>query len=414
MLRGAIYLSWFICMLMLNEPVFGQSEKKIRIDPDQAYGGKTSDYFESVEYIPLETSSKSLFGEITKLVVTDSSFVVFDYDTQSVLFFSDHGKFITRVAGSKNGYISIMHDFAKKNIKMELYNYATSKKVVAHYSYKGKLLNSKKLAVSAGNVSLPGISIEKGATAIFNNAYFLGNKPPADTVTHLIEIYQNQKLSRTFFPVSQKQDLGFCSIAGAIEPPKLVENGAFYISTPLNHRVYRISKSDTQFLFQFVFPVKRTLSKEIFNPDNKKYIDSVSRNIADDQKTIIDVSNIFFRKSKLYFKLNMRRYTSYFGSESKYLYNFIYDTASAKFVALERIIPDEKSFFLPLFDNRINLNGLEYNSDHFYASVSSLKMFQTYNATSSKNTKYTGVLEEYFKIQNRKSNPVIVKMKLKE
>ena len=401
-------------MVIFHQFVFAQSERKVRIDPAMAFGGKTSDYFDSVEYIPLETSSKSLFGEVDKLIITDSSFVIFDFDTHSVLFFAHNGKFITRITGGANTYISLFHDFANNNIEVHNVNSVLSNDVIAYYSYNGKLLKSITLPVSKHAGYSPVVSMGNGVTAKFNSAFLVPGNSPVDTITHLITIYKDQELYRSFFPVSQTKHLGFCSIAGSIEPPKVVQDNAFYISTPLDHKLYRITRSDTQFLFQFVFPATRVLSKEIFDSGNKKYIDNVTRRIPDDENTIIDVSNIFYRGSKLYFKLNMRAYTSYIGSESKYLYNFIYDTLSGKLVSLERITSDEKSYFLPLFGSRVNVSGLEYNSDHFYTSVSSLKMFVAYKNIQEMGVQFPEVLAEYFKTQNRKSNPVIVKMKLKE
>ena len=53
-----------------------QNVSKIRIDPTRAYGGNISDYFDSIEYIPLETRKESLFGEITKLIITDLVYLI--------------------------------------------------------------------------------------------------------------------------------------------------------------------------------------------------------------------------------------------------------------------------------------------------------------------------------------------------
>lgn len=396
------------------ERLWGQNVKKIRIDPTTAFGGKVSEYFDSVEYIPLETSAKSMFGDVLEMVVTDSSFVIFDYDTHSILFFRSDGKFISRVTGGPNVYMKIFHDFAHKNIGIQYLNSTTRKDILSHYTYTGKLLSSRELPVVKNSYYSPVISLGNGYSARFNNAFLMRGRQPVDTTIHLISIYKNQKIQHSFFPVLQSRDIGLCMIAGSMEPPKIVENDAFYVSMPLDYRVYKVTPADTQFLFQFVFPAKRTLSKEIFNPANKRYLDSVTRRIPDDENTIIDVSNIFFRGSKLFFKLNMRAYTSYVGSDSKYQYNFIYDTLSSKLVSLERITADDKSYFLPFMSNRVNISGLDYNNGHFYTSISSLKMFTAQKNLTGKEVSFPPALEAYFKNQSRKSNPVIVRLKLKE
>lgn len=59
-----------IILLLVNfthSQIFAQNEKAgsiVRINPEKAIGGKLSDLFEEIKFIPLENSSKSLFGEI--------------------------------------------------------------------------------------------------------------------------------------------------------------------------------------------------------------------------------------------------------------------------------------------------------------------------------------------------------------
>ncbi len=139
--------------------------------------------------------------------------------------------------------------------------------------------------------------------------------------------------------------------------------------------------------------------------------------LHNDSKRIIDVSNVFFSGKYLFFKTNPKMMIWYQGSENAYQHNFIYDTISEKLISLERIIPDEKVYFLPTVDGdsrSLFKNGLVYNDGYFYSPVSSLKMFKSKEATKSKNPQYPSVLKEYFKTQSRKSNPVIVRMRLKK
>src|SRR3569833_2319900 len=85
-----------VFMLLIMQTMHAQQVEKLRIDPSQAYGGKVSEYFEQVNYIPLETTKESLFGDINQLAITDSSFVITDMDTRAVLFFTRKGRYITK------------------------------------------------------------------------------------------------------------------------------------------------------------------------------------------------------------------------------------------------------------------------------------------------------------------------------
>lgn len=82
---------------------------------------------------------------------------------------------------------------------------------------------------------------------------------------------------------------------------------------------------------------------------------------------------------------------------------------------MERITPDAKSNYLPLIGgNYISMKGLVYHDGYFYGNVPSLHLFAAKENTKEKNPKYPPVLEKYFKTEDRKSNPVIVQMKLRK
>ncbi|MEO8399854.1 MAG: hypothetical protein ABI550_08590, partial [Ignavibacteriaceae bacterium] len=51
----------FICFYKNS---LAQNVPKLRIDPAQAYGGSLASVFSSIEYIPLETTKESLFGDV--------------------------------------------------------------------------------------------------------------------------------------------------------------------------------------------------------------------------------------------------------------------------------------------------------------------------------------------------------------
>ncbi|MEO9021742.1 MAG: 6-bladed beta-propeller [Ginsengibacter sp.] len=70
MSRIVIILSFILCsVLSIAQPT------TIRIDPANARGGTTSQIFDEVNYIPLETTKESLFGQIDQLAVTEKYFV---------------------------------------------------------------------------------------------------------------------------------------------------------------------------------------------------------------------------------------------------------------------------------------------------------------------------------------------------
>ena len=71
--------------------------KEIRIDPTYARGGAASFFFDEVNFIPLETTKNSFFGQIDKLIVTKEFYIILDRETDAILIFKKNGAFYTKI-----------------------------------------------------------------------------------------------------------------------------------------------------------------------------------------------------------------------------------------------------------------------------------------------------------------------------
>ncbi|HEY0669813.1 MAG TPA: hypothetical protein VGD22_16645, partial [Sphingobacteriaceae bacterium] len=77
------------------------------------------------------------------------------------------------------------------------------------------------------------------------------------------------------------------------------------------------------------------------------------------------------------------------------------------------------SSFLPVTDagafyDFANKGFHLYKEGYFYTSYSSLAMFTFKEQLGDKNKKFSPEMHEYFKTQDRKSNPVIIQLKPKK
>src|SRR5690606_21767460 len=97
--RTFIKLSIILLLLFLNfNKAKSQFERIVRIDPQSAKGGKVLDIFDSVSYIPLETTKESQFGEINQLIVTEENYIILDNRTTNcILIFTKDGKFKAKI-----------------------------------------------------------------------------------------------------------------------------------------------------------------------------------------------------------------------------------------------------------------------------------------------------------------------------
>jgi hypothetical protein len=401
---------------------FAQDVPKLRIDPAQAYGGTVSEYFDSVEYIPLETTKESLFGDVFQLLVTDSSIVVYDLDTKYVLFFTLSGKYITKI--KENWPPIISYDKVKQRLKVISTDLGTNgqkaKKLnSAYYSCTGRKINEKP--------PISSMKIDENATLFpMQSDFYLSARGcdfpkgelPKDSVIHLINIYHGDSLYKSKFPVNQKDDPCFCSVLGGWADITPIPNdpNAFYASLPSEYAIYKVTTDTTIKLYQLVLPANRSVPKNLLASKNQVYLDSFRHGRGIAQTVIRGIKNVYISNQLLMFKLDPFGVPLFQNSsESDYQYNFIYNIRSGRLVSLERITSDAKNYFLPLAGSfQFALFGLQYINNNFYTCVSSLKMFTEKDKNKSRNPQYPPVLQEYFKTQNRKSNPVIVKMKLKE
>jgi len=394
---------------------FSQEFPKLRIDLEKAYGGTFSEYLESIKYIPLETTKASLFGEISNLIITDSTFVITDSDTKSVLFFMSTGKFLTKV--SKSGMLSAsgaIYDAQNKRIEIVFENSERNKVLINSYSLSGNFVNK-------GTLTKDNVDFIRNSILIDKNNYWLRNKITqfdSDSNFHFSK-YENGLKARSAIPFDDLNRYSLFRLTkelGYIRLP-ILQSNYFYFSTPLEHKVYEVSSANGSFkpLFQLVFPAKFGINSQLLALQDKKQIDSIADKKWYAEKTVLSLESILYDKQRMIFKTKTGSF-GYFASDGSITArNFLYKFQNNRLVAFERIRPDLSTFFLPFCEPRIiSYEGFYFNQGYQYTSISSLTMFAAQKATKSKNPQYPAELKKYFATQNRKSNPVIVRMKLKD
>ena len=398
--------------LVLDAQVF----KKLRIDPAQAHGGTVSEYFDEVEYIPLETTKESLFGEAIKFIVTDSGFVLFDPDTNALLFFGNDGKFFSKMKYPNGVRPEITSDLFARNIFVR--HREPTNVIEEVFDFTGKRISEKKIQdLSMLNPDMYNIRLNDSVYIVQNSCYYPMRRKPKDEIINSIEIHEGNKPPKVFMPVNQKEQAAYCGLSPGpiinISPP---QNGMSYVTTTFTHFIYKLTQDEFKGLYQLVFPSNRTVPKNYIETKNEKLIDSLRQtDWLQQEDLIVRVRNVSIMGDFLFFKIDPGKYIWTESSVANAQYNFIYNLKTDRLVSLERISPNAKSFFLPVSNGpRTNVDGVVNFNGYNYLPISALRMFSSFEKQKAGNPQYPPVLQEYFKTQNRKSNPVIVKMKLKE
>ncbi|MCX6317265.1 MAG: 6-bladed beta-propeller [Bacteroidetes bacterium] len=408
---------WVGFLLIFSVPLFAQKVPVLRVDPSSAFGGTISTYFEKVEYIPLETTKECLLGAADKLVITDSSFVIGDWDTKSVYFFSFSGKFINKVKLPSEGSLGmdISYERDRNRIAIRSINWSTEKGDCKYYTLLGKLQSNSTTKVNKETATQ--VYLGNGYNIVTGISYLNRGEKARDKVYSLFSLYKDDKQVKSFLPYNQSRSLVISRLLGGYSlmwgHPLRVKEGVFYAAEPLNFTVYRINKDSAVRAFKFVLPADRVIKQEIIEKNDYNTTDSLVDEIAYNNKIILQISNICFVQQYLSFKFIPKIYLSKPGSEAEFQYNFLYDTAAKKLISLERLSTDASNYFLPVFGHKANRDGLEFYDGYFYTSLSSLEMINQWEKTKTRVTQYPPLLERYYNTENRKSNPVIVKLKLR-
>jgi len=401
--------------------ISAQHLPKIRIDPAQAYGGTVSEYFEKLEYIPLETTKASIFGDVERLIITDSSFIIVDRDTKSVLFFSRDGRFLSRQKCSSDAFPRISY-FKDKGI-VDIYcvnslgaikSDKENKPAVWTFTSTGVQVTDNKIHMGINYKAALMMPLEKDFFLSFRTCALYANENSKDTLVSLADVYRHDTLYKSIVMCNPMDEFAFCTLGGSLSTSNVIDNNEIFVSKQLSHIVYKLNKDTAMKVFQLVLPANRSIPSDIFTYTSRKKLDTIQKMIWQNPNIVTHISNIHFIGNKMFLKLNSFRYPSIESSEAVYQYNLIYDTVTKKIVSLERMSSDSKNHYLPISGRRAVQNGLDYHDGYFFTAISSLQMFNSRASTKGKKPQYPDALQKYFKTQNKKSNPVIVMMSFKE
>ncbi|WP_316788930.1 6-bladed beta-propeller [Pedobacter frigoris] len=387
--------------------VDSSSAKTLRIDPQYARGATVSQLYDEVEFIPLETNKECLFGNISSLKLVKDNYVFYDYDTKGVYIFTNQGKFKAKINASKFQQDPTDKDKEKsefwgftvvKDGEQDLIKLQTSK-YSFYFDLDGKqvkrvLKNDEKYTSS--------FRFSDGKTSIDRYFQKITGK---DTIRYQMVFVRNNKDSVGYFPYKPNEVYPAGQrIHNSNSPDEYMYHN--YNSYDL----FKVTPDKISLAYRVVLPAAITFSKDIVsNPLFKKS----SFEFLLNNKVVFDIDKIQFIGNQLYLKLDSHNWTQ---STKKM---FAYNLKTSEVTSLQDIEPDSLSHFLPVNDGGsfydfINYGFQLYENGYLYTSYSSLAMFTFKEQSEGKKAKFPPVLDNYFKSSNKKSNPVIIKLKPKK
>jgi hypothetical protein len=397
--------------------LLAQSGITVRIDPRRVSGGNVADYFSEIEYIPLETTKNSLFGVPQWLLITDSSIVIGDRDTWQLLFFDAKGRFIVKYPLPKEAKDFSQRMMIEKNVRtndivVTCYPNSTGFGQITTYSGKGRLLKRERHKFQNGE-AYTRIYLGSGQYALNLAKYLQPNgKLSQDQIPLIKEYDANNRFVKDLFSLAPADNPFAFTFAGGLSVSQAEDNSGGYFVVPFDYRLYKITKDSISRVGRFIFPDRNVLPAVDFSDYNK--YESLAKAKNNDIKLVQTVKNVSCFNKKILFNIQKRVSLIPAGGKIFDPLNFMFDTEKKELMSFERVVPDTLSYYLPIMDGFSSTNGMNLNKGYLYSSMSSLEMFRAYEANKSKNPLYPSVLLDYFSTQTRESNPVIVKMRLKD
>jgi hypothetical protein len=386
----------------------------IRLDPSNAMGASASQVFEHIKYIPLETTKKSVFGQISDMEITDDLFIIFDEQTNAILLFRKDGKFYSRISGGPkpSDKIRLFH-VDRFSREIQFAKAINGQPIKYYYDFDGKKKREAGLTINEHYyfryAEFPG-------SAMVGQRY-VSDDNLADSTAYELTVETNKKQTAAYLPYNTKKSpLNRPDVLPYFVSPffRTASDTVLYYTRYWDYSVYKITPHTFQQQLEFIFPLEYSLPTGFLTDTTLrgKRMNYVQTN----KQAIYLIPNVLFMPGSILVKFKNNQPPT---DPTLVLDNtfYLYNLKSGLLVDAFKIVPDDLNWRLPIVDRLgyVNLNARAYSDGNYlYTSVSSLSMFLSADQNMEKNIKYEKTMANYFKTQNRKNNPVIVQLELKQ
>lgn len=354
------------------------------------------DVFESIDIIPLETSSECLIGGISQLVEANDNYFILDEKNNIVARFNSEGKFVTKIGVMGNGpgeYLEI-EDFIvdKKNQFIKLYDIRSRKIII--YDFNGSFIKEFKIDAFLNSV----VDAENG--------YYLGF---VGNITNSVEIQginqgelkfikfdeKGKIVDKVFGHKHSKIHLAFYE---HIAPQ---QDGSISFVEPLQNKIFKFNNGE-------IYPYNYIKFNCCFVPDNIQEILNQSRTPETvKQKNAFSEANKKYILGFIKFFENDNWIIFQYSIQYKFQFAFFHKTSGKLFESsgLPRSSSNANLFFTPCY----------IDDEFIYSSSSAFYLHERFKEEQNDNT-----IEEE-RIQSWKmllenidvnDNPIIFKYKL--
>lgn len=262
--------------------------QQIKVEVQEKYPvGNFEDFFSSSKVISLESNEHSIFYNIDRLILHRDKIFVLDKKSNSILIFSNTGKFLNKICTLGKGpreYRSL-YDFTIDDKSQNIILYSDRPYKLITYNIEGVFLKEEKLNDFYFNM------------AFFNDKLlFLSNNLNSNKM--LCEYDLSNQIKNEFIEMNEK-DRFFYSLG--MPGPKVIKGKNINISLPYSETIYRYDKKGVLPKYYIDFDKNKTPNNIINIFDKEDYYKVINKYIKENRYGF-GISN--FRENKNYVTFN--------------------------------------------------------------------------------------------------------------
>lgn len=341
-----------------------------------------NDIFDSIHYIPLQTTRECMFSKIDQLEVTAKLFFIKDLASKSLLVFEKDGKFKFKITGKT------VSDFTIDESRGHIVLQDKMLHKVYTYDFQGRLINTKTPPFNYTGL----VYINSDRIAYYR--YFGSDNDIKFAPSNILIADSNDVIKRTFLPYDSA-GIVYTEVRNSAKP-FYKSNQDIYFAQPLDYKVFYNLKTNTlPDYFTINFPEKYRLPNDFIV--NNKYLKKRLQYFKDNPYQVFLIENIYIVGSLMSFEAISEKWHDI----------FVYDLNNKKAISIFNFLSGPKNNCLPP-----GLHFLAADDKSFYRSVSARQLFNIKQAHQSQLNFATlpKVMQTYYQTQNNLSNPVIIQL----
>jgi len=341
-----------------------------------------NDIFDSIHYVPLQTTKESTFSKINQMEVTDKYFIISDRATNSILVFGKDGTFKFKL---KSNDIS---DFTVDETKGHIVFQDKHLRKVYIYNFKGQLVDTH-----APTFNYTGLSyLDSNKIAYYR--YMVADNDIKFPAANILIGDSSNILKHTFIPYDTTA-IVYREMRNSIKP-FYKSNHDVYFPQPYDNKIFYNLKNDNKpDYFTIDFPEKYTLPNDFLV--NAKYLNKRLQYFKDNPYQAFLIQNLYIVDSLMTFEVTSEKWRDI----------FLYDLRKQKAISVFNLLSGPKNTCLPQ-----GRHFLAADDKSFYRSTTAIELFNAKQVQQAHlySQSMPKEMKVFYQTQNNLSNPVVVQL----